>query len=274
MKVGIVGGGLFGSIIADELTSLGAQVSVFDANYEFAGSKPAACLMKPSWFSSLGPEMYDPALKLLDRLYGIQDIPFYTGLGITAKVHWVNPKKIMPWPSKRRYEFVQGEVVHVGRDTKNINFKVNGQTETRFFDLIVVAAGVWTQKLIAEAEQKALRGVSFYFSGQTDPAINVWAPYKQLVKFNISENEVWCGDGSAILRQNFDNARLEQSLDRAKRFNGGENPRYHIIGDRPYVKGKGLVQEVSPKVWVASGGAKNGTLLAAWAAHTIGRAMQ
>ncbi len=90
----VIGAGIFGSLVTRALRVEGHRVLAIDDKRPEAGSAPAACLMKPSWFSSLGKNVYEPALKKLDELVGVQDIQFAIPTG-KLLVHWCNPKQVM-----------------------------------------------------------------------------------------------------------------------------------------------------------------------------------
>jgi hypothetical protein len=90
----VVGAGLFGSIIAAALRARGASVIVVDDARLEAGSRPAACLMKPGWFSSLGKSVYTPALSMLEELYGVKTIKFKMGIA-QVPVKWCDPASIL-----------------------------------------------------------------------------------------------------------------------------------------------------------------------------------
>lgn len=272
----VVGGGLFGQIIAKALAAEGHSVTILDAGLEGAGSKPAACLMKPSWFSSLGKEVYDPALFLLDDLYGVQNVDFELRpkLG-TATVHWIPPRKIL-----RPNLITHATVTGVG--VRRVDYVgANGEVINAEPDLVVVAAGIWTQLLLSQCEQQAQKGVAFLLPNKRidQPFIRPWAPYKQLVAFNRGDG-LWVGDGTAIKAANWTEEREVKSRSRCieslrlDEGHYGEEPEIQaIVGNRPYAKGHKpcLLEEVSSGLWVASGGAKNGTLAAGWAASEIVR---
>ena len=52
-NLGIIGGGLFGSIAAAHLHQQGWDVTVFDSRAPQRASQCAGCLFKPSWLSGL-----------------------------------------------------------------------------------------------------------------------------------------------------------------------------------------------------------------------------
>ncbi len=272
LDVVVVGAGLFGQIIARALEKQGRVVAIIDAKYELAGSKPAACLMKPSWFSGLGKEIYDPALALLDDLYGVHDLEFdlrSSKLDARLKagtVHWVDPARVL-YP-KANYAVV--DRVEPGKVFSQ------GEGGNRCLDarLVIVAAGIWTQRLLPQYRQVGQRGSAFLFDRLKmleTPFIQPYAPYKQLVAFNRGDG-VWVGDGTAIKPDNWTQDRSNISRVRcADAIGAPHNMCEELSGIRPYAKGHKpcLIEEVAPGLWVASGGAKNGTLSAGWCAHVI-----
>lgn len=278
----VIGGGLFGQIIAAELRAQGQEVRVFDNREPMAGSRPAACLMKPSWFSALGKDVYEPALALLDRLYGVRDLPFDVSVGKTGKlaeatVHWCDPAKILAGPTEHR------TVMEVGPGFVRAQTVEAPGYETIQARTVVVAAGIWTQYLLPQIAQQGQRGMALLFP-ELHPErgrIKVWAPYRQLVGFDRGDG-LWVGDGTAIKAENWDDERTRQVYNRERQFGDqvmgtlGLSPNDGarlLHGIRPYAKGHKpcLLQEVEPGLWAASGGAKNGTLAAGWAAHEIAR---
>lgn len=274
----VVGAGLFGSIIAQRLRTRGRSVVVVDSQEQSAGSYPAACLMKPGWYSGLGKEVHEPALALLDELYGVQDIQFKIGPAHTT-VHWVPPSQILldPDNTARVTRIIRrGDEWDVIVQAASLSAIIRART-------VVVAAGMWTPNLVpVEGGLKGQAGVAFLWPSDVmagiEPFIQVWAPYKQLVAFDRGDG-TWVGDGSAIIPANWTTARENQSYDRCSRAVGrlglGDRERgvvRTLYGVRPYTKFKPCyLREHEPGLWVATGGAKNGTIAAAWCAHEIER---
>jgi glycine/D-amino acid oxidase-like deaminating enzyme len=144
-------------------------------------------------------------------------------------------------------------------------------------DLIVVSAGVWTSELLPEYRQHAQKGIAFLGRNPVDPFISVWAPYRQLVAFNRGDG-AWTSDGTAIRAQNWTmnhEAQAQQRCETALGKRGAPLGADHkvLTGLRPYSPGHKpcLLKQVRPGLWVASGGAKNGTIAAGWAADQIMR---
>ena len=266
----VVGAGLFGSIITAKLRSEGREVMLLDGEAGFAGSGPAACLMKPSWFSSLGKDVYEPALRVLDDLYVVEEVEFQlrAAKGLNVKrgsVNWVPHAKILE-PGRYKRAWI----------TRVAPGRVHTQRECYEAPLVVVAAGIWTEELLPQFKQQAQKGIAFLYRNSSIalPFIQPWAPYKQLVAFNRGDG-LWVGDGTAIKAENWTTEREEHSLQRCRDAVGNrmnEEPEM-LIGIRPYAKGHKpcLLEEVQPGLWVASGGAKNGTLAAGYCAYVISR---
>ena len=265
----IVGGGLFGQIVAAALRDQGREVLIIDARKPEAGSAPAACIMKPSWYESMGKEIYTPGLTLLDKLYGLQSVMFQIWSKKTLhkvrkeKVHWIPPHLILE-------HFAMNEIVT----------KVEpGWVGTRSghcieAPLIIVAAGIWTEKLLPQYKQQGQKGVAFLWPSTIvkTPFIYNYAPYKQFLLFNRGDG-AWAGDGTAIKQENWTEKRENDAYDRVTKYTELASNRLYrkLIGVRPYSKEHKpcIIEEVTPGIWVASGGAKNGTVAAGYAAHVI-----
>jgi hypothetical protein len=120
---------------------------------------------------------------------------------------------------------------------------------------------------------KALWGASAVFSGTLpEPRIHVYAPYRQAVAFQLRGNAVWMGDGTALITTTWEKESVQRQADTVARgaslFGLKSKPRV-TVGARPYVPGHkaGYFARAMPNVWVSTGGAKNGTVLAAWQAY-------
>ena len=269
----IIGGGLFGSIIAKELQAKGREVVIIDCDKPDAGSKPAACLMKPSWFSSLGKEISEPSLELLDRHYGVKDIKFKLPNRFHATVHWVDPQLVLD------KDYIAGEVYAITPEYgfgHLVSFRTKGSDKHLQLEapLVVVAAGVWSADIVPiEGGLQGQAGMAFLWPENTieDPFVSPWAPYRQLVAFNRGDG-LWVGDGTAIKHENWTEDRALTSLARCGKAVNLSTPPKKLYGIRPYTKRKPCyLEEVSPGLWAATGGAKNGTIAAGWCAHEIAR---
>ena len=271
----VIGSGLFGQIITAKLRKDGHEVAMVDSHRPNAGSKPAACLMKPSWFSSLGKRVYTPSLELLDDLYGVQDVEFKV-VGASTTVHWIDPATILcETPIHMHVDKVgPGEIMVSGGAAYP-----DLAPEAPYFNAttIIVAAGVWSSELVPVPGLRGLAGSAFRWPGAKikEPFINPWAPYKQIVAFNRGDG-AWVGDGSAIKQENWDEMRSHQAGRRCANAVGLPLPgALELHGIRPYVpRVKPCYLTFEPGLVVATGGAKNGTIAAGWCAHKISEALK
>lgn len=276
----IVGAGIFGSVIGEALQVLGRTVNYIDAFAPHCGSTPAACLMKPSWLSGMGKDIYTPALAKLDELFGIMDVNFtIRPSGLTTMVHWVPPHRIFRWDSVIRGTVREIRYIDGAQAVETlVEATINNQRHLIRPQLLVLATGYWTSKLIKVEGLIGQAGVAFAWEGAKtyENAIRVWAPYKQIVALNgWHPDTLWVGDGSAILPKNWTVERQHDSRERCARFVNQDIARAKpLYGVRPLVKGANpcFLQEVWRNVWVATGGAKNGTAAAGWCADQLVRA--
>lgn len=269
----IIGGGIFGSIIAKKLRAEGMQVIVVDNDEKLAGSKPAACLMKPSWYSSMGKETWQPAMRQLEKLYEIEEIEFRTKVA-RVYVDWINPVSILAKADRHfaasliRYEAKGWSTYRAGSDEPMLTSKY-----------LILAAGVWCNKILSNSnldlveELSNRTGTSFrkHNAQIAVPEIAIWAPYRQTVAFNIAPDSIWVGDGTANKKYTDDN--LIKSQARCANFlQSYVTDLIPTTGHRPYVKDAKpcYLKEHAHGLWVVTGGAKNGTIAAGWAAHTLG----
>lgn len=276
--VAVIGAGIFGSLITRALKKAGMSVVTIDAGLPSSGSRPAACLMKPSWFSSLGRETYEPALKKIDELVGVSEIAFkLLPTKAQATVYWADPAKVL-------LGVLDVDVV-IGRVKQIVSTTIGYQLDLQDDDAIsakrvVIAAGVWTP-LLSEVQVTGMAGTAWLWANEhiDQPLIQPWAPFKQIVAFNRGDG-LWVGDGTSIKRWN-DNYRLGSKIRcmgavKKSLSKKADEPRV-LFGYRPYVSrtdGKPcLLQQTRPGLWVATGGAKNGTLAAGWAADQLVKAL-
>jgi len=262
----IIGGGLFGSIIAKTLRSTRKMnVLVIDDQRPESGSRPAACLMKPSWLSGLGKDIWMPALRLLDNLYGVEDIQFKIGI-VRSTVHWCDPAKVLEQGA------LNARVTQI-QQTSEGSWLVRMGDETVTAARVIVATGAWARELVPlDADLRGLKGAALLWPNERipEPFVQPWAPYKQLVGFNRGDG-AWVGDGTAILMENWKPLTLNRSVARCATAAGYPKEEAQVlVGIRPYTdRSPAYLAEQEPGLWVATGGAKNGTIAAAWCAQQI-----
>lgn len=252
-KVIVVGAGLFGQVAADWARREGHEVTTIDASLPNRASPAAGCVLKPSWLASIPKERVAKGLAVLDELYGVEEFMLHTKVGLSARVQRVDPDKILRVPD------IQARVLSVSDGVVKLD---NGQ---RLQGIVLVAAGIWCQELIPGMPNiSALAGASARFKGQLEKSrIDIYAPYRQAVAFNINKKQVWFGDGTAIKAHNWSDERLLKSSERAEDTFGLVGGKW-ITGFRPYVEGHkaGFFQKISKKLYISTGGAKNGITLA------------
>lgn len=274
----IIGGGIFGQVIAAQLRSMGVDLAIFDARFEDAGSRPAACLMKPSWFSSMGKQKYDPALNLLDRLYGLHSINFKTG-PINHNVYWIPPHLILKPATEESQPVIEKAVVKFRYNLSEMGHQIaTGDGSEYFAKRVIVAAGVWSNNFVKDFEVNPVpglqgkKGAAFLWRQEEidQPFISPWAPFKQIVAFNRGDG-LWAGDGSAILAKNWTDERLDKSRLRcAGAVDQFPSDSIALVGQRPYAQtGDPCYIKRFGTVTIVTGGAKNGTIAAGWAANQL-----
>src|SRR5690606_2720912 len=132
------------------------------------------------------------SLDLLDRHYGLRTLKFRAGLEPVTKtvdVHWVDPRAILRGP------LYQYEVLSIeDRSTLTLAPPDGGPCEVWKARDIIVAAGVWSSKLVPVPGLRGLAGVAFTWETpecfHMQPFIKPWAPFKQIIAFKRAENEL------------------------------------------------------------------------------------
>jgi glycine/D-amino acid oxidase-like deaminating enzyme len=286
----VIGAGLVGSQVATALEEQGYVVVIIDDKRPLSGSAAAACLVKPEWCRSLGSLVTLRAFEFLERYerHNAEGIP---------GAFFYEPRDIL------RKDVVEAEVVDVRPNGYGATVVVDVDDPDRVpyaefsakfagihtvktsFDVVVVAAGVWTPALLKhvpnhQVEVTGKMGSAIVWNGKV-PALNFireWAPYKQVIGLQRT-HDYWLGDGTAILQANYSKERKKQSVDRCLRYlaeaHTGRNiafPDHIIDGIRPYTpEPSGVCRQVSPGLWAAVGARKFGTVIGAYCAWKIAK---
>ncbi len=265
-RVIIIGAGVVGSVAAKLATEAGHEVSVYDDRRPLAGSVASAGVMHPGW-APVTPERRLEALRILDRLYGVQTASFFDPrTGKSLDVEYLSPKQYL-WRKPLKETIRQAG--------KGWAIAADGSTKVGH---VLVATGAWAPELVYGARVEATMGTGFWWKDACVErnVLTAWAPYKQVMVFN-RDGGVWGGDGSAILAKNYSGAREAQSLGRVVSVQLPYPLRAAGIpaklrGLRPVIKGnkQGFCGEVMRQCWMATGGSKSSTLLAAlWAQEFV-----
>lgn len=272
-EIVVVGNGLFGSIAATFARLEGHQVTVVSDERAYSASKASGCVLAPTWLNSMSKESVNDAMAVLRALYTVIPVEFFSNVfNKTFKASRINPKSILVKPD------VAGVVTAVGNGFVNVRDSEGG-ADRKLRGKVLLATGAWTPDLVPDMpKMKGLWGAALRIPGQLEePRISVYAPYRQAVAFNIDAKTVWMGDGTALIGKTWDSdgdTRVARTIGRANElFNleaSASNTRV-IIGVRPYVEGHkaGYYARLHTNTWVSTGGAKNGTVLAAWHAFSF-----
>jgi glycine/D-amino acid oxidase-like deaminating enzyme len=266
----VVGGGIFGSVIARHLRELGMSVLLVDDARKGRGSAPAGCVIKPSWVSSMSRSDVEGGLELLHTYYGVRQVEFLLRPVAlkTVTAYRVEPTAIMSRVGMGR---VDGTVAWV-RDychSAMVAFR-SGPAATVEARWVVVAAGLWTEELCPWARTWGRWGWAFRGLPVREPVIDLWAPYKQIVAFNMDDGMSWAGDGSALVEKSFHQAQRYVAA-RARVGRYVPEITSTLAGVRPYAEAGKDPCLVAPqgRIIAVTGGAKNGTIAAAWAARRV-----
>lgn len=270
----VVGAGLFGSIAATLARKHGHNVTVIGEHRQYEASPASGCVLAPSWLSSMEKPAIADALAVLGELYLIQDLEFKTNLFKTFKAQRVSLSEVLVKPD------LEGCAVKVGDGY--VDCVQTGDTVAdRLRGKVLIAAGIWCRELLPGMPVvRGLYGCSLKVPGQLDaPRIHAYAPYKQAVGFNLDRKHVWFGDGTALIEKTWaqeEPARVTATAARAAKMIGATPKAKVTAGARPVVEGHkaGYFERVYPNTWVSTGGAKNGTVLAAAQALAFVRSLK
>lgn len=263
----VIGAGIIGATVTAALRKRGLDVLNLDDGRPLSGTAPSGGHLRPSWFGGMGKEQYEPAMQLLDETWRLKEETLSLWpLGNKVTVYRVDTDQVI------RSERTQGRVTGV-RCLQNFPIVTWDSGEERC-RLLVVSAGAWCHELLSEIKTTAKQGVSFRIQGTLEqPLIRPWAPYKQVVCHQQGEHEIWAGDGSAILPQNWTVKRTQECYGRcldALGINKDSTSFRALTGLRPYAdKPKEepcLLKQLGPRAWVATGAGKMGTIAAGFVA--------
>ena len=276
----IVGGGIIGSTLAKVLRKrkLG-DVLLLDCSKEFGGTTPSGSHLNPSWFGKVPKTKCDGALQMLDEAWGLMSVPFTSvdekkGNGRTT-VHRVDTDVVM------REKRVRGEVIALDhlKNHPQVTYLLDGEKVVERCRLLLVAAGAWTPHLLHYVKLVVKQGVSFRLRGKCEPFLKPWRPYHQIVSHQQGENELWVGDGTAVIPANWKQQRTDDCFKRCREavmFMKGSvarTPEKTLVGWRPYAEHPEEqpchFERLGPRAWVATGSGKSGTLSAGYVTKEI-----
>lgn len=271
----IVGAGLFGSVAAKVAHNQGHRVTIIDDARPYRASPAAGCVIAPGWLTAIDKMDVAYGMAMLDELYGLEELEFKLsakGLKLpgSMKAHRVRLNSILALPEEIRR--VRGTVTAVASGLVTVQGGELAPGTHMYTGKVLVAAGIWCRELLGQVPPvQGLYGCSLLVPGQlAQPRLDRYLPYKQSVAFNMDAKTVWFGDGQSVVADTWvreADIRTVASVERFHQLTGLPTTVRAIklkIGARPYVKGHmGYFKGVMKDVWVSTGGAKNGTLLAA-----------
>lgn len=270
----VVGGGLFGQVAAAALRREGAEVCVIDDKRQGAGSAPAGCVIRPSWVGNMKRAELEDSLRLLDELYGLKDLELEARpTGLRVRCHRVEPNQILGG------ELWNWRALEIGQDaTAYVMTRPDGgQATIAPRRGVVLACGQWANELAPWLPKVSGRwGWSHRGPPVKQPNIRLWAPYRQVVAFNMDDGRSWCGDGYALIESSFTASKRDASRERCADAVGATVAMIETqAGARPYAEtgGAPCLMVKQGRVWAVTAGAKNGTIAAAWAARRLVREM-
>jgi glycine/D-amino acid oxidase-like deaminating enzyme len=243
----VVGGGLFGSMAAAYARSMGIEALVFDARREGAASPAAAGLFAQHWAGRKLHGHYLHALPLLERLYPVRSVSLAREDGGAQSLLFVPPADILePTPTRQ-------QVTAVGDGW----LEADGQ---RHHGWIYVAAGVWSAEFLPRLEVVGKAGSAFLFPGENEGRMHALEYGKQALAFVRDAGTTYFSDGTAerVYTEEHESRSLRRAADMGLR-----EPSVRLWGRRPYTPGGPFFERIASRTWLATGGRKMGTILAA-----------
>lgn len=267
----VVGCGIVGGTVARALTLYGMNVLAIDDGRPMSGTAPSGSHVKRSWISSMKTPVFDAALETLDKCWGVMEEQFCEDGNKTSTMFRVDTDVVREAP---KLVATVSAVRYVGTSP----YVITDQGDEHRARLLVVATGAWASQLLPGTRPVAKRGISFRVRGTVSPFIQTWAPYKQIVAHQHRDNEIWVGDGTAVLAANWKEERSVACRLRCMKALTREGvqpkPMRILTGNRPYLPGVSpedpcFLRRIGPRAWVATGSGKSGTISGGWVSNRI-----
>ena len=244
----VVGGGLFGSMAATYARRRGIDATVFDAGHTGAASPAATGLFREAWAGRKLQPQFQAALPLLDELYGLRTVLLSDDAGRVEPYRFVPPSAVLePTPVRERVAAVGDGWLEAGG--------------RRYTGWVYVAAGVWCEDFLPGLGVYGKAGAAFAFAGERGGQIRPITHGRQAIAFVRDPGYTHFSDGTAEPDYTADHDR--QTLARAAALGLTGEPATRYWGWRPYVPGGPVFRRLGDRTWLATGGRKMGTVLAA-----------
>ncbi len=277
----VIGAGLFGSMVTRYLQKNGLDVVCIDNKEPMAASKCSFGVWKDGWINKVIQQEANEGMDLLEEMTGgIHEMKIFN---ITKERE--DDFKRVDCSQLLLKDFIQGKVNQILQGTVEFE-ESNGELGSVFAKkAIVVAAGVWTTKILALQRGVSMVGLDAVWGATLDidykieqSTVKEWAPYRQSLLLDLG-NKVVFGDGCTVKNpRGGDDPRLEKASTRLlDHFNdatfGLSFSKIKMVNEgwRPYLKkgSLGFVQKHGDKLFSATGGAKNSTILCGHVAKRI-----
>jgi glycine/D-amino acid oxidase-like deaminating enzyme len=267
VDVVIIGGGIFGQVIGTALEAQGRQVVIIDDSRKDAASATSAGLMRQRRFYGFDKVIYNQSRKLLDELYDIKPITFKVQKTVSMKMDFIAPSSILG-----RVKVTPGFVVGVNAQTITYKDLIDGEIKKVAGDLVIVAAGIWTEVLLPVYQQIPQKGVAFLYPTEiiAKPFIHPSLFGRNTVGFNRGDG-AWVSDGTLVHRDKWSVHHERKALKRCQNSSWITLEPTMLTGIRPYSPSAKvcILEQVQRGMWVATGGAKNGLLAAGHCARIL-----
>lgn len=269
----IIGAGLFGSMTAKYMKKKGLNVILIDCEQEMAASKCSFGVWKEGWINKTIKTEVAEGLPLLEEFAGIKKEEFFNmDKEILEPMFYVDCRKIL------NEKYLKETVVSIKNNIVKTNKGEHTSTKA-----VIVCAGVWTPELLKG--YKNVPKVDIAWGATMDYSQNIdssryktWAPYRQSILLKVDEKKFVFGDGATVKNPKTEDPRIEAASTRlvlhaADVIGSSDISKITSVkeGYRPYLaKGFGsMVNQHDSKLFSATGGAKNSTILCGWVAKSL-----
>lgn len=278
----IIGGGLVGSMTAKYLRKQGIEgILILDSRETMAASKCSFGVWKDGWINEKITDYVNQGREFLEEVCDGISIIEFNDLGTNSPL------------SMNRVDcsLILNEIIHYREVTaiKNDSVTLASGEVIIAKKAVIVAAGAYTDTILKKAKyNKTLHNLDRQWGAvlEVDMKIDTsriltWAPYKQSVLLKRNNKEFVFGDGASVKNPGKNDKRIEMVSNRLiihmNEVVGSEVDMAKIVavneGLRPYLpKGEHeYVKQHDKKLFSATGGAKNTTILCSYMAQELYR---
>lgn len=270
----IVGAGLFGSMITTFFQKKGLSTLTISNGNDMSGSKCSAGIFRESFINKSILEKAKIGISILEKTVSIDEVSF----GAKEKFNIVLPDKILLPQS----QILSDTVLSVKNDAVILlNNSAENHLLVRAKKAVILACGAFTDNLLINSGYSSI-GIDSYWGNcflSKQKATNiykVWMPYKQICGFQKDSSTYYFSNAQTVKNPSTNDGRIQKGEDRLlnQYIESGLNVdsiTHMLQGFRPYLKNKGIdfVNQHDTRLFSATGGAKNSTILCGYVAKTI-----